>query len=302
MSAIFARPLSDNELTADFLKRVLGYKDCPATGDLAVKVTKAEVLLDKMASQDTLKRTNYRHPSYSRDTDRATLRQEIFEELVSLKRPPNDDDVTKGCGGAAPPEGVNILKERQAFILIGLPASGKSSVSNRIADEYGAYIVDSDFAKRKFPEFKNEYGAALVHEESALVTFGVKDALYSDEPNVIGYCISEEINMVIPKIGAETNSIRRLRDLLIKFGYEVHLTLVKADRLCATKRALQRFDTTTRYVPISLIFDGYSNDPILSYYYMYGDTEWASTGSVCTENNPTQLIEATKNNPAQLYA
>lgn len=302
MSAIFARPLHDNELTSVFLKKVLGYRDCPETGDLAIKVTKAELLLDTMISRDTLKGASYRHPSYSKDESRVSLRQEIFEELIAMGRPGSDDEVAKGIGGIAPPEGVDICADKQAFILIGLPASGKSSVSNRIADKYGAFIVDSDFAKRKFPEFKDEYGAALVHEESTLVTFGSEDKAFSEEPNVIGFCTAQGINMVIPKIGAKAESIRNLRNTLIEKGYSVHLTLVKADRLCATKRALTRFEKTSRYVPISLIFDGYSNDPILTYYYTRADKEWTSTGCICTESNPTIKIESTDNNPAELYS
>ena len=302
MSAIFARPLHDNELTSVFLKKVLGYRDCPETGDLAVKITRAELLLDTMAASDTLKRTNYRHPSYAKDEARVDLRQQIFEELISMQRPTSDDQISKGVGGIAPPDGVITATDKQAFILIGLPASGKSYASNTIADRYGAYIVDSDFAKRKFPEFKNEYGAALVHEESTLVTFGSDDTRFAEEPNIIGFCTSQGANMVIPKIGAKAESIRNLRNTLIDKGYSVHLTLIKADRLCATKRALTRFEQTSRYVPISLIFDGYSNDPILTYYYTKNDPEWSSTGCICTENTPTKKIESTNDNPAELFS
>lgn len=301
MSASYARPLVDNELTNQFLTRALGYKSSKETGDLAAKVAKAELLLATMSSEDTLKRTKYRHPYYRLDEQREQLREKILAELISNKRLPNDDDTAPGVGGVAPPDSVSIQRDRIAFILIGLPASGKSSVSNKIADNYGAFIVDSDFAKRKFPEFKEEYGAALVHEESTLVTFGLDDAQYKEEPNLLGFCISEGANVVIPKIGAKPDSIRKLRDLLLGYDYQVHLTLIKADRLCATKRAINRFSATNRYVPISLIFDGYSNDPILSYYYMQRDESWASTGVISTEQNPPEVVETSENNPASLF-
>lgn len=297
----FARPLATTEQANQFLVRALGYKSCLQTGDLAVKVSKAETLLSKMSSEDSLRRSSYRHPSYSSDDSRVTLREKIVEGLVSSRRPPNDEDISFEHGGVMPSDGIGVVRERQAFILVGLPASGKSSIANRISDEYGAYIVDSDFAKRKFPEYKDEYGAALVHEESMLVTFGLNDPFFKDEPNVLGFCVSEGVNVVIPKIGARSGSIRSLRDMLISYGYDVHLTLVKVDRLCATKRAVSRFCDTSRYVPISLIFDGYSNDPILNYYYMLGDVEWASVGVVSTEGASPVFVSAVNDNPARLY-
>ena len=301
MSNHYARPLADNELTNQFLTRVLGYKVSVETGNLAVKVAKAEVLLSAMTADDTLNSRKHRHPIYCSDEARAALREVIFKELISLPRPANDDDITLGIGGMAPSEGKKTNYERKAFILIGLPASGKSSISNKVADEYGAYIVDSDYAKRKFPEYTEEYGAAVVHEESTLVTFGLENPKYSSELNVLGYCVAAGVNVVIPKIGANVASIKEMRDILINKGYEVHLTLIRVDRLCATQRTLSRFCTTKRYVPIALVFDGYSNDPILSYYYMKEDPSWASIGVLSTEQAKPAYIEGNNDNPSSLY-
>ncbi|WP_124583074.1 zeta toxin family protein [Burkholderia contaminans] len=301
MSDHYARPLADNQLTIQFLTKVLGYANTADTGDLAVRVANAEVLLSAMTADNTLTSRRYRHPSYCSDEARVQLRATIFKELIDNPRLQNDDDITLGRGGMAPSIDGGAKANRKAFFLIGLPASGKSSISNRIADEYGAYIVDSDYAKRKFPEFVQEYGAAVVHEESTLVTFGLDDSKHTSELNVFGYCVAAGVNLVIPKIGANPVSIRKLRDLLIGYGYEVHLTLVKVDRLSATKRTLSRFCSTKRYVPISLVFDGYSNDPILSYYYMKEDSSWASVGSVSTEQPQTAFIEGTNSNPSTLY-
>lgn len=299
MDISVARPLETNVLVSAFLMRALGYKKCEATSDLAVKVAAAEVLLARMAKEDTLTSSNYRNPSYSSDSDRKELREKIFLELIQNKRLQDDDSIAPGVGGVAPTEGVEVKCDRQAVILIGLPASGKSTVSNAIADNYGAFIVDSDYAKRKFPEYKESYGAALVHEESSVVTFGRSD--YYDEHNVLEYCISEGINIVIPKIGHNHEAIQRLRDFLIKYGYSVHLVLIKADRFCSVRRALKRFEKTNRYVPVGLIFDGYSNDPILSYYYICKDKEWSSIGVLSTDSDAPLLLESTYGSPVDFY-
>ena len=300
MSQNFARPLNTNPLANQFLTRVLGYRGDKHTGDLATLVMKAEILLDSMARFDTLTRADYRHASFSSSEARAQLRLQIFHELIELERVANDDDITLGVGGIKP-QADNVKDERQAFILIGPPASGKSGISNFLADKYGAHIIDSDYAKRKFPEFGEEYGASLVHEESILVTFGSENQEFQEERNVLGHCVAYGYNMVIPKIGANGKSIRELRELLIKLGYTVHLTLIKLDRLAATKRVTERFRQTKRYVPLSLVFDGYGNDPIVTYFELRNDKEWASTGSVSTEGPKPIAIEFAGKNPAAFY-
>ena len=68
-----------------------------------------------------------------------------------------------------------LKKDKQAFYVIGLPASGKSEVAGLLSDNYGAIILDSDYAKRKFPEYQAECGATIVHEESSMVVFGGKE-------------------------------------------------------------------------------------------------------------------------------
>ena len=70
---------------------------------------------------------------------------------------------------------LQAYARKQAFVLIGLPASGKSSIAVDIADKYGALLLDSDLAKRKLPEYKvYPWGASLVNAESSLIVFGDK--------------------------------------------------------------------------------------------------------------------------------
>ena len=155
-------------------------------------------------------------------------------------------------------------------------------IASFIANEYGAHIVDSDYAKRKFPEFSQKYGASVLHEESSLVTFGSGDENHLDEPCIFEYCIANDFNMVIPKIGNSLKSLTTLKVLLGSRGYAVHLTLICLDRVEACRRALDRYIETDRYVPLGLVFDGYGNDPILTYYMIKDGRDWASTGKLST--------------------
>jgi hypothetical protein len=214
---------------------------------------------------------NYRSHKYSDEGNRQVLRHNILNSLITSRY--SKDTSKKNSIGLLPsnPE-VNIKQDSEAYIVIGLPASGKSSVADKIANEIGGMILDSDIAKIKFPEYSFKGGASLVHDESRLLTFGPGEC-------VLQYCLENKINMIIPKIGDNPDDIRKLRDSLIKFKnpYKVHLVLVSLDRELATRRAIIRFQKTKRYVPLSLIYDGYANNPMLSYFRIKFDKEWSST-------------------------
>ncbi|MDT4289441.1 zeta toxin family protein [Methylomonas sp. MO1] len=302
MSNNFARPLNTNDLVFRFLTKTLEIDNDDAA-EYTQDVTKAEILLEEMKCRPTLEFSDNRNPKYKQDEIRKILRSRIFDELRQLNRLEDDEKISLGNGGAKPNSAVR--KENQAFLVIGLPASGKSSISSKVADYYGAYVVDSDYAKRKFPEYKHEFGASILHEESTLVTYGSSDnPKHNDEPCLIEYCLSSGINIVIPKIGHSMESLSKLFAIVKAFDYSVHLTLVSLDRQESCRRALDRYLNTKRYVPLGLIFDDYANDPVLTYYRLKSKKDWASTGKISTlnlrEQGPT-FIEGDYNNPACIF-
>lgn len=293
----YARPMNNNELAFDFLTKAL-LMDEKEADEVSQFVMKAERLLESMSLKSTLESNENRRPLYKDDEKRKNLRRKIFDELKDIERLDDDESITLEKGGARPK--TNLKEDREAILIIGLPASGKSSVANKIADKYGAFIIDSDYAKRKIPEFGHEFGASIVHEESALITFGSNESKYRDEFNLYEYCIAKGYNMVIPKIGSDCDSIRKLRTTLIEKEYSVHLVLVSLDREEACRRALQRYLKTTRYVPLGLVFDTYSNEPILTYYRLREDSCWASVGKLSTlhlRDKGPEIIFSTKDSP-----
>ncbi len=300
MSINFARPLNTNELAHRFLTRVLGIKK--DAGDHSQRVCKAEMLLECTSLKPTIESETNRHPDFSQEKDRVRLRLDIFKELVDMERLDNDEDITFGLGGAKPK--CSIRFEKQAYVITGLPASGKSHVASLISNHFGAYIVDSDYAKRKFPEYKQEHGASILHEESTLVTFGLPNDTYENEPCLFEYCVSRGINMVIPKIGHNMDALNDLNILLKSQGYSVHLTLVCLNRIESCRRALERYVKTQRYVPLGLIFDGYGNDPILTYFRLKESKIWDSVGKISTLNlqaSGPEYKEGNDSNPAYIF-
>ncbi|MEC6900690.1 zeta toxin family protein [Photobacterium piscicola] len=297
----YSRPLYNNQLAFDFLTRVLGQKNSLEVGDNVQRIVTAEKLLQSTTAEPTMTVQNNRHPYYATDESRKLLREKIFTELAFGIRLDNDDNIKLGEGGALPKN--EIKKEGKAFIIIGLPASGKSTIASKIADYYNAAIIDSDYAKRKFPEYSLPQGASVVHDESTLITFGAESG-DSDEPSLYEYFTKDRCNIVIPKIGHDEQSVLGLRDALLSSeagSYsEVHLVLVSVDRTISTNRALNRFISTNRYVPLSLVFDVYANDPTLTYYRIRDCENWASTGKMKTEQSSPVYVSGSDNNPVKI--
>lgn len=262
----YSRKLDNIDLISHFLSVVVKH-DSSNESALLNKIKSGEAELKNYDdSSSTLSSTAHRDRKYLNTGERWDLRKQIVTELSGQKRESDDENICLGKGGSMP--NCDLKKDSQAYIVIGLPASGKSSIADKIADNYGAVILDSDYAKRKLPEFKdNPAGASLVHEESDVLIFGYDKKDKPDEfKSLIEICSVNQYNIVIPKIGHDHKSINNLARGLKLFGYTTHLILVSLDRRLATKRAVNRFLKTGRYVPLSLIFDGYGNDPILSFY------------------------------------
>lgn len=165
----YHRPLYNFEVAQDFVMKVLGIpEDDPDFENYALKIYKEEKI--PQYKKDTLKNPAIRNAAYKDEDVRNQLRKRIFEEMITLERLDDDEQVRLGFGGAKPKSVVG--SKRKLFYVIGLPASGKSSICGKICDMFGAYLLDSDLVKRKLPEFFDRSGASLVHKESSIITMG----------------------------------------------------------------------------------------------------------------------------------
>lgn len=292
MSHLYCRPLNKTSLVENFFKNCLQINSPSLTNkNLILDVLKEELIISNIPVEDsTLNREDYRHPNYRDEENRKALRERIFIELYTKTRLENDNNVRLGYGGAKPKN--KVKKDASAFFIIGLPASGKSTISAKIADEYGAYIIDSDYAKLKLPEYKT-LGANSVHKESSAIVRGSSKT--KDEKNLFELCIRNKANMVIPTIGQDQGDLEEERDFLLNEGYTVHLILISLPREEATRRALERFRKTKRYVPLSLIFDGYANEPVLTYYRTIRTQGWATYGKLNTSSSTPKVIDRSEN-------
>ncbi|MEN2282234.1 zeta toxin family protein [Algoriphagus sp. SE2] len=301
----FSRRLDDSDLIEHFLVNVLEFKP-KNLEDVIVQIKNGEIQIKSYPDEDcTLRSTKHRSRKYAGNSIRWELRSQILKELFSEKRLDQDDEIALGIGGALP--NVASKAEKKAIVITGLPASGKSSIANKLADKLGALILDSDFAKRKLPEFKDGPGSAsLVHEESDLLIFGSNQIkIPIDFKPLFQLAIEMGYNLVIPKIGHTLNGVVKLGKTLKDLGYETHLVCVNLDRKKATIRAINRYITSKRYVPIGLIFDGYANDPLGTYFLIkdgidVDGTPYDSFALISTDvelGSPPRILQISPNSP-----
>ena len=287
------RPLHNRELADDFAQKVLGINK--KLDKAATKIVNAELQLAQLEAAPTDTHQQYRSRSYRDDLPRQELHARILRELIGVDRIDSDDNIKLGRGGARPHEPKS---DSQAYIVSGPPASGKSTVANRLADANGAYVLDSDYAKRKFPEYLQYMGgASLVHKEADKLVFGPENSLFE-------YCVYSKHNVVIPLVGRTYKSVNEICSRLINEGYNVHIINVALDRYECTRRAYRRFIATRRYVPLSYVFDEVGNEPERIYFQLkrncLGHEGFASFSQLSTDvepGKPARILEATELSP-----
>lgn len=137
----------------------------------------------------------------------------------------------------------NISREGKIDIIVGLPASGKSTLADKVSAMRHARLIDNDEAKKLIPEFDNGYGAGLVHTESQ----SISNAQLSQ-------ALARHENLVIPKVGGTIDSITKIIAQAKYMGYtDINVHYVELDRNKTLGRMLSRMLKTGRFLEPALI-------------------------------------------------
>lgn len=129
-----------------------------------------------------------------------------------------------------------VKNEKKASIVLGLPASGKSStLVNPLSEYYKAKVIDADIVKQLIPEYGGGAGADLVHPESKAINI-----------DYLVETIEKGENLVLPIIGSSTETVTRYMTLLTEAGYELKLFFNDVPKEEATLRNLMRYLETGR--------------------------------------------------------
>lgn len=129
-------------------------------------------------------------------------------------------------------------KNKRADIVLGGPAAGKGQIVDPLLKQHGSLLIDSDVYKTKLPEYNNGVGAAAVHGESSHII----------EDQVFEKAIKNGDNIVLPRLGKNSDTINAIIDRLNLNGYDVHVHHVKLPVEKAMGRSVERFRKTGRFV------------------------------------------------------
>lgn len=146
-----------------------------------------------------------------------------------------------------------VAREKKAFVIIGRPAAGKSSVfANPLSKEHKARIIDSDTVKPWLEGYDGGYGANYVHGASVRV---------ADEALIRAASLGE--NIIIPRIGGRSiisETVLPLRAV----GYSVELCYNELPTEGSIMRAAARFVQTGRYLSLQYL-NAIGEKPINTY-------------------------------------
>lgn len=224
---------------------------------LTEKIYFCELQSQLLSEHSTYRSIKYRDKAYKGFNERCALREQILNELISCRVLYNESDICLGRGGCRP---TTSSASHKFFQIIGLPGSGKSYVANALSSRAGAYVVDSDFAKRKFPEFlSNKFASSLLHEESNEITYS------KHENSVFTYCLKCGYSMVMPRIGHSLEGLKSYFMLGKKFGYDIYLIFMDISLNESVICSYKRFYSTGRYTPLSKIKYEYGALPKKNY-------------------------------------
>lgn len=142
---------------------------------------------------------------------------------------------------------------KRAVIVLGPPASGKSTIANPIARKFDATIIDPDEAKKLLPEYGGGVGANAVHSESKAIIELVQEI-----------AIEQGDNIVIPTVGQDLGKLRTQIKTLKDRGYEVDVVDVVVPAADARIRMYGRFANTGRIIPAKYL-DEVGDNPSKNY-------------------------------------
>lgn len=193
-----------------------------------------EQIMKEKSVQEAEKRSQFDKNTleeYAGNKERKKLQEKLTDRLLDDKW--NGSYEKSGSDGGF--EGP-VEKGKKAFIVIGPPAGGKSSVfAEPLSQEHKARIIDSDMVKKWLPEFDNGFGAGRVQEESSMIM-----------EKALSKAVKKGENVVIPKVGG--GSIADIAKELKKNGYKVNLYYNEVSAENSIMRAMSRYAETGRYL------------------------------------------------------
>lgn len=203
---------------------------------VVIPVAELEKLPEIIAAEEEIKKAGKEAKERTGSESLVLTEEELQEYARRLLSEENGSRVGKNDYSGP------VARERKAFIVIGRPAGGKSSVfADPLSKEHKARIIDSDTVKPWLKGYNGGVGANYVNAASAKV---------ADEALMQAMQLGE--NIVIPKIGG-MSVINEIALPLRIAGYTVELCFNDVTEEASEMRAASRFAQTGRYLSLQYL-------------------------------------------------
>ena len=220
-----------------------------AKADLILLANEPQYQNDNINADDMYALVN--HPAMLAMQNEALAIPDVYDNLTEAQRNKRMNEMIPELTDIATEYAKGNLKyDKKAIIIIGPPATGKSTFAENIAARKGYAIVDADDAKKQMPEYKNGIGANATHKFSKYIAAEIQKQF-----------IEEGANIIIPKVAGKTNNRRQPDISKIKYimqdlqsrGYKVDIVYPDANINQAIVRAITRFGETGRFVSVDYL-------------------------------------------------
>lgn len=159
-------------------------------------------------------------------------------------------------------------KEKQAFILIGMRACGKSTVSAALAAEHGALNIDGDDIRDRIPEFDMYKLGRPIRKEKGEIRDRLLDRATENGDNIL-----------LNYAGTVEKDVAEMQALKAK-GYTLHLVHLTLPFDKVMQRSLHRLDATGGRMADpkdaieqgdapAAMYEKYKHDPLFATYTEY---------------------------------
>lgn len=171
--------------------------------------------------------------------ERLILQAQIANELIEMNGFGSLQSYKKVADDGGVHE-LSVAHDRIIDIVLGPPASGKSTISEPLVVQNKSILIDADEAKSMLPEFEGGLGNNQVHTESSRIVENV----------MLQTAVRDGANIVFPMVGKNQKKLEEMVDVLRDEGYTINIHYVDLPLEISAQRMLTRHTESGKLIPI----------------------------------------------------